>query len=77
MSNDIILLGHGSGGRLGHKLLDELIIPTLSGVTQRDQNDAAVLEGEGSAFSLAALGKRILTVQEVRAVKDAVFDVND
>jgi hydrogenase expression/formation protein HypE len=45
VSNDIILLGHGSGGRLGHQLLDELIIPTLSGVTQRDQNDAAVLEG--------------------------------
>ena len=40
---DIILLGHGSGGTLSHRLLDELIVPTLSGVAPREQNDAAVL----------------------------------
>ncbi|HEY5674050.1 MAG TPA: hydrogenase expression/formation protein HypE [Malonomonas sp.] len=45
MKDDIILLGHGSGGKLSHQLLDELIIPTLSQVAQSDQNDAAVLEG--------------------------------
>lgn len=45
MNTDVILLGHGSGGKLSHQLLDELIIPTLSQVAQRDQNDAAVLEG--------------------------------
>ncbi len=45
MKNDVILLGHGSGGKLSHQLLDELIIPTLSQVAQSDQNDAAVLEG--------------------------------
>ena len=45
MKNDMILLGHGSGGKLSHQLLDELIIPTLSQLAQRDQNDAAVLEG--------------------------------
>ena len=45
MKDDIILLGHGSGGKLSHQLLDELIIPTLSQVAQTDQNDAAVLEG--------------------------------
>ncbi|MHB8709165.1 MAG: hydrogenase expression/formation protein HypE [Desulfuromonadales bacterium] len=43
MTTDIILLGHGSGGTLSHRLLDELIVPTLSGVGPRDQNDAAVL----------------------------------
>lgn len=43
MKSDIILLGHGSGGTLSHQLLDELIIPALSGVAQSDQNDAAVL----------------------------------
>lgn len=37
---------------------------------------AAVLD-EGKAFSVAALGKRILTVQEVRAIKNAEFDVNN
>jgi hydrogenase expression/formation protein HypE len=43
MKSDVILLGHGSGGKLSHDLLDNLIVPTLSGIGQRDQNDAAVL----------------------------------
>lgn len=43
MKSDVILLGHGSGGKLSHQLLDEIIIPTLSGIPQRDQNDAAIL----------------------------------
>ena len=43
MKSDIILLGHGSGGKLSHELLDDLIVPILSGIDQRDQNDAAVL----------------------------------
>lgn len=50
MQNDIILLGHGSGGKLSHQLLDDLIIPTLSGTALKDQNDAAVLaipQGDG------------------------------
>lgn len=49
MNTDVILLGHGSGGKLSHQLLDELIIPTLSQVAQSDQNDAAVLEGIDSS----------------------------
>ena len=44
MDNDLILLGHGSGGRLSHQLLDELIIPIVSGATESGQNDAALLE---------------------------------
>lgn len=47
MDTDLILLGHGSGGRLSHQLLDELIIPTLSGIPTSGQNDAAVLEHDG------------------------------
>lgn len=43
MNNDLILLGHGSGGRLSHQLLDELIIPALSGIAPSGQNDAALL----------------------------------
>jgi len=43
MKSDIILLGHGSGGKLSHELLDDLIVPTLSGIGPRDQNDAAIL----------------------------------
>lgn len=44
MNSDLILLGHGSGGRLSHQLLDELIIPVLSQGVVSEQNDAAVLE---------------------------------
>lgn len=44
MDNDLILLGHGSGGRLSHQLLDELILPALNGTPQKDQNDAALLD---------------------------------
>lgn len=40
---DVILLGHGSGGKLSHQLLDEVIIPILSGIAGQDQNDAAIL----------------------------------
>lgn len=43
----MILLGHGSGGRLSHQLLDELIVPILSGIGPREQNDAAVLVHNG------------------------------
>ncbi|WP_129126859.1 hydrogenase expression/formation protein HypE [Geomonas oryzae] len=53
MNNDLILLGHGSGGRLSHQLLDELIIPQLSSVPVKGQNDAALLNigGVKLAFS--------------------------
>jgi len=44
VNNDLILLGHGSGGRLSHQLLDELIIPIVSGVASAGQNDAALLD---------------------------------
>jgi hydrogenase expression/formation protein HypE len=44
VNNDLILLGHGSGGRLSHQLLDELIIPIVSGTAVSGQNDAALLD---------------------------------
>jgi len=47
VDKDLILLGHGSGGRLSHQLLDELIIPTLSGISTTGQNDAAILHHDG------------------------------
>lgn len=51
MNSDLILLGHGSGGRLSHQLLDELIIPALSGVGQSEQNDAALLQFPGGRLA--------------------------
>jgi hydrogenase expression/formation protein HypE len=47
MDKDLILLGHGSGGKLSHQLLADLIIPALSGVPAAEQNDAAVLVMDG------------------------------
>ncbi|TYO96647.1 hydrogenase maturation carbamoyl dehydratase HypE [Geothermobacter ehrlichii] len=43
MNSALILLGHGSGGKLSHQLLDDIIIPALSGIAPEEQNDAAVL----------------------------------
>lgn len=51
MKSDIILLGHGSGGALSHQLLDEIIIPVLSDVAQRDQNDSAIIACEGDRLA--------------------------
>ena len=43
MKSDIILLGHGSGGKLSHELLDQLIVPSLSGIGRHERDDAAIL----------------------------------
>ena len=51
MNKDLILLGHGSGGKLSHQLLDDLIIPTLSGIPVAGQNDAAVLDFAGGRLA--------------------------
>ncbi len=51
MDKDLILLGHGSGGKLSHQLLDQLIIPTLSGVPLAGQNDAALLDHGGGQLA--------------------------
>jgi len=51
LDNDLILLGHGSGGKLSHQLLDDLIIPRLSGVPVAGQNDAALLDIGGTRLA--------------------------
>ena len=51
MKSDIVLLGHGSGGKLSHQLLDEIIIPALSGISQKNQNDAAVVPFSGDRLA--------------------------
>lgn len=51
MDKDLILLGHGSGGKLSHQLLDQLIIPILSGVPLAGQNDAALLDHSGGQLA--------------------------
>lgn len=56
MDDDLILLGHGSGGTLGHQLLDDLIVPVISGVAANEQNDAALLEAGSSRLAFTTDG---------------------
>lgn len=56
MNSDLIMLGHGSGGSLGHQLLDELIVPTVSGANNHEQNDAALLEAGQSRLAFTTDG---------------------
>ncbi len=51
MKSDVILLGHGSGGRLSHQLLDDLVGPILSGVPSRERNDATELSHSGGRLA--------------------------
>jgi hydrogenase expression/formation protein HypE len=50
MDTDLILLGHGSGGKLSHKLLSELIVPLLS-PSPGEQNDAAIVACNGGRLA--------------------------
>jgi len=56
MSNDLILLGHGSGGTLSHRLLDDLIVVTLSGCGPDEQNDAALLAAGNTRLAFTTDG---------------------
>ncbi len=46
---DRITLGHGSGGTLTHKLLDEVIYPLLSNDILNEQHDGAMMRPLGKA----------------------------
>ena len=56
MDTDLIMLGHGSGGTLSHQLLDELVVPTISGLTANQQNDAALLQAGTSRLAFTTDG---------------------
>jgi hydrogenase expression/formation protein HypE len=56
MNNDLILLGHGSGGTLSHRLLDDLIVVTLSGCGPDEQNDAALLAAGNTRLAFTTDG---------------------
>ena len=45
------MLGHGSGGKLSHQLLDDLIIPQLSQTPVAGQNDAALFSVNGARLA--------------------------
>jgi hydrogenase expression/formation protein HypE len=45
--NEKIMLGHGSGGKLSHDLIDSLFAKHFDNAYLRQQSDSAVLENEG------------------------------
>lgn len=46
---DVVVLGHGSGGRLSHALVSEVIFPALDNPTLAAREDQAVLRFDGAA----------------------------
>jgi len=51
MKNEKILLGHGSGGKLSHELIDSLFVKHFSNDILDNQTDASVLDLKGSLVS--------------------------
>lgn len=56
MEENMILLGHGSGGTMAHRLVSELILPRLSASLAPDSNDAALLEAGGVRLAFTTDG---------------------
>ena len=50
--NDTIVLGHGSGGRLSHDLLNQLFLPKLGRAAPRTLDDSAVVNLNGHRLAL-------------------------
>jgi hydrogenase expression/formation protein HypE len=52
MRNKQILLGHGSGGKLMHELIEQLFQPALLSSNGKVLNDAAVIEAAGARLAM-------------------------
>ncbi len=50
--NDTVVLGHGSGGRLSHDLINRLFLPELGKAAPRALDDAAILNIHGQRLAL-------------------------
>ncbi len=46
MTKDIILLDHGSGGKISHSMFTDMILPLFKNKTLSKQDDGAVLDVE-------------------------------
>lgn len=49
---DTVLLGHGSGGRLSHDLLNRLFLPELGPAAPRSLDDSAIINLDGHRLAL-------------------------
>jgi hydrogenase expression/formation protein HypE len=53
MKNDQILLDHGSGGRLSHQLISEIMVPAFENAILNRLDDGAVIEIEGCRLAFS------------------------
>lgn len=53
MSKDRILLDHGSGGKLSHKLISEMMLPTFDNPLLSQLDDGAVLNMDGTRMAFS------------------------
>lgn len=53
MKTDKILLDHGAGGRLSHKLTTDLLLPVFDNPILADLDDGAVFEVDGKRFAFS------------------------
>jgi hydrogenase expression/formation protein HypE len=49
--NERVVIGHGSGGRLSHDLIERVFLPGLGKVAPRTLDDAAVLDWPGGSLA--------------------------
>ena len=52
MSHKKVLLGHGSGGKLMHELIEQIFAPELLGSCRTQLNDSALMEINGSRLAV-------------------------
>jgi hydrogenase expression/formation protein HypE len=52
MNNDIILIGHGSGGKLSHELIKEIFLPHFSNPSLDALGDASIIHLGGSQIAI-------------------------
>ncbi len=67
MSDDRILLAHGSGGKVSHRLIDELFMKAFANPALSKEDDAAVLDG----------GARLAFTTDSYVVKPVFFPGGD
>jgi hydrogenase expression/formation protein HypE len=53
MANDKILLDHGSGGKISHRLISEMMLPLFNNPVLAAMDDGAVLELEGRRLAFS------------------------
>ena len=51
MTNDTILLNHGSGGKITHDLISNLFVKYFDNAILREQTDSAILNSEGKLLA--------------------------